>query len=218
MEENKRFFRSKKVWFLVGTVVLLIIACRLAYVYGYKNGKEKAQARVDQQLVTYNKLLDLYEKKKSDYHHLANQYDQKKVVFDQAKALVDQKDQLTQQISDSKETISSLEEKAKNLNAEIDNKQSELDKITGEIKVKKEAPIFLNSGQYIVGKDIPAGRYRATNIGEGSNFFVYDESGEAVVNTILGDPSTGGTGDYVFFCDDGNIIQTEARVKLIPVE
>lgn len=199
-------------------MVLLIIVCRLSYGYGYKNGKENAQARVDHQLVSYNKLVDLYAEKKSDYQHLVHQYDQKKQEFDQAKALVDQKDQLTQQIHDSKATLSSLGEKVNELNADNDNKQSELSKITGGIKVKKEAPKVLSSGQYIVGKDIPAGRYRATNIGECSNFFVYDESGEAVVNTILGDPSTGGTGDYVFFCDDGNIIQTEAQVKLIPVE
>ena len=87
-----------------------------------------------------------------------------------------------------------------------------------KIIIKKEAPKVLSSGQYIVGQDIPADRYRATNIGEGSNFFVYDENGEAIVNIILGDSSTGGSGDYVFFCDDGNIIQTEAQVKLIPVE
>ncbi|MEJ9151438.1 hypothetical protein P4S74_11225, partial [Bacillus smithii] len=66
-----------------------------------------------------------------------------------------------------------------------------------------------------MGQDIPADRYRATNIGEGSNFFVYDENGEAIVNIILGDSSTGGSGDYVFFCDDGNIIQTEAQPESV---
>ncbi|MYL62130.1 hypothetical protein GLW07_02045 [Bacillus hwajinpoensis] len=82
---------------------------------------------------------------------------------------------------------------------------------------KNEEPIKLTAGQYIVGSDIPEGRYQVTNIGEGTNFFVYDPSGLPKVNTILGD-SIVGTGDFVFFTSDGDMIETLGPVKLIPVE
>ncbi|QGQ48788.1 hypothetical protein E6W99_25895 [Metabacillus sediminilitoris] len=75
-----------------------------------------------------------------------------------------------------------------------------------------EEPKILSAGQYIVGQDIPQGRYTVTPVGEGSNFFV-DGVGE--VNTILG---SYGEDSYTFFTVDGDVIQTEAKVKLTPVE
>ncbi|MEW4211715.1 hypothetical protein Q0O85_24565 [Priestia megaterium] len=53
-------------------------------------------------------------------------------------------------------------------------------------------------------------------MGRGTNFIFYGDDGSAVVNPILG--TSNGSGDYVFFATDGEIIQTEGQVKLIPVE
>ncbi|PET65168.1 hypothetical protein CN514_12345 [Bacillus sp. AFS001701] len=78
-------------------------------------------------------------------------------------------------------------------------------------------PVSLSSGHYTVGKDFKSGRYKATNVGRGSNFVVYDKDGDVVVNTILGNGGIG-SGDYVFSCDDGYTVETEAPVKLIPVK
>mgnify|MGYP001053941655 CR=1 FL=1 len=109
-----------------------------------------------------------------------------------------------------------IEEKLSSLNAEVKSKEAELAKLESGIQAKKEAPVQLNAGQYVVGHDVKEGRYKATNIGRGTNFIVYGEDGSAVVNTILG--TENGSGDYVFFATEGQIIQTEGQVKLIPVE
>ncbi|WP_079527836.1 hypothetical protein [Halobacillus hunanensis] len=67
-----------------------------------------------------------------------------------------------------------------------------------------------------LGSDIPEGRYQVTNVGRGTNFFVYGSDGYAIVNTILGNEN--GSWDYVFFTEKGNIIETHGKVKLIPVD
>ncbi|WP_347548593.1 hypothetical protein ABFG93_13745 [Pseudalkalibacillus hwajinpoensis] len=149
----------------------------------------------------------------------------------EVKQLIDQKDTLTTEIESlkneqekSKKDLSKLDEEIKakqgevsELNDTIKAKKVELDKLEKTIVSKGEEPIQLTAGQYIVGPDVPEGRYQVTNIGKGTNFFVYDAGGMATVNTILGD-SIVGTGDYVFFTYEGNMIETLGPVKLIPVK
>ncbi|ARI79134.1 hypothetical protein HM131_06125 [Halobacillus mangrovi] len=111
--------------------------------------------------------------------------------------------------------LTNLENEVKALQSQVDEKKKEMDRLTGELKKAKDEPRTLIAGQYVVGKDLPAGRYQVTNIGDGTNFFVYDSSGYPTVNTILGEDFYG---DYVFFTDDGDQIETHGKVKLIPVE
>lgn len=80
----------------------------------------------------------------------------------------------------------------------------------------KSTPKKLSAGKYTVGKDVDAGRYKVTPVGEGSNFVVYgggDET-DVTVNTILGQD---GEPSYTFDCSNGDVIQTESTVKLTPV-
>lgn len=49
-----------------------------------------------------------------------------------------------------------------------------------------ELKTTLSSGNYIVGRDVPAGDYIATAPSGSGNFFVYDKSGYPEVNEILG--------------------------------
>lgn len=72
-------------------------------------------------------------------------------------------------------------------------------------------------GQFVVGKDTPARRYKVTPIGRGGGFIVRNSRGILTVNTTLGSGSTGGD-DYVFSCSSGDKIKTQEAVKLIPVE
>ncbi len=131
-------------------------------------------------------------------------------------ALVDNKGQL-------EEDVKTLESELGTIQTDIENAKSELDIINGEIAAASgklqeidEAPVELASGQYFVGQDFPAGRYKATNVGQGSNFIVYSSSGTLKVNTILGEDW--GYGDYVFYAEEGDLVETAAKVKLIPVE
>jgi hypothetical protein len=92
-----------------------------------------------------------------------------------------------------------------------------LEEVAPAPKVKPKKPKTLGAGEYKVGHDFPAGRYRATNIGKGTNFVVYSPDGYAKVNTILGKGSIG-SGDYTFWAEDGDRVKTAGQVKLIPVE
>lgn len=103
--------------------------------------------------------------------------------------------------------------------AQLKDTQAKLASATGELQKAEGAPKKLGAGQYVVGKDIQAGRYVAHALGRGSNFFVHDAgSGLAKVNTILGTAGGIGTGDYTFFCDDGDIIETHELVQLTAVK
>ncbi|MDN7244657.1 hypothetical protein [Planococcus shenhongbingii] len=117
---------------------------------------------------------------------------------------------IDKKLEDKKSALSAVD-------ADIASRQDELGRLEQVIKKKKEEPISLYSGQYIVGRDIAEGRYQATNIGDGSNFVVYSSSGDLKVNTILGGGNVG-YGDYIFFAVEGDLIETSAQVKLIPVE
>jgi hypothetical protein len=63
------------------------------------------------------------------------------------------------------------------------------------------------------------GRYVAHALGSGSNFFLYDGgSGSPKVNTILGTAGGIGSGNYTFFCGEGDIIETHESVQLTPAK
>jgi hypothetical protein len=212
----KKVLKSKRTWGIVGAIVSLCIT--------YNIGQSGAQVTIDKEKVKYDeitsKIKDVkveldnakYDLKDTKSKLAAEQskLDEKKDKVTEVLALVDKSDKIKSDLSEATVNLD-------NYNKQISNKKAELEKLTSIVKAKKEEPKVLGAGQYIVGKDIPAGRYKATNVGRGSNFFVFDSSGDNVVNAILGDGMVG-DGDYVFFCDDGYVIETHAKVKLIPVE
>lgn len=218
VKTKKSWLKSKWFWGIVGPIILLIIIGNASYSSGYNDGKEAVKGKVDGNLVTYNKLESLtksekanYDKLKSNYDKLNSDYTSKSTEFDKALALSNKTDELKQQISDSEDKLNSLK-------SDIKGKEGKLSSLTGQIVKAKGSPKTLGAGQYVVGKDIPAGRYKAHALGRGSNFFVYDSDGSPSVNTILGNAGGIGSGDYTFFCDDGNIIETDESVQLIPVK
>ncbi|MEH7332529.1 hypothetical protein V7161_07830 [Neobacillus drentensis] len=147
---------------------------------------------------------------------------QKELTESEAK-LKDIKGTLDKELADGRKDIDAkLAEAKKGLSdaeAQLKDTQAKLASATGQLQKAEGAPKKLGSGQYVVGKDIPAGRYVAHALGRGSNFFVYDgDSGSAKVNTILGSAGGIGTGDYTFFCDEGDIIETHESVQLTTVK
>ncbi|WP_235425141.1 hypothetical protein [Heyndrickxia ginsengihumi] len=141
---------------------------------------------------------------------------QHKSVMDAVANLDKTKKQITEnksKLADIKSNIDDANTELKSVNSKISSAKSELSSVNGQITAAKSAPKTLNAGHYIVGKDVPASRYKAVPVGDGSNFVVYD-SGDPVVNTILG---SDGEPSYVFEATDGEEIQTESTVKLIPI-
>jgi Skp family chaperone for outer membrane proteins len=185
-------------------IAALIIALLVAWGYGRGTATvELNKEKVD--FVKMDKRLSEIKKEIKTYEH---KLDNKKQEVNEAMNALKQRDQLQAEIE-------KLQSDLSNMKAEADNKRSELQKLTGEIKTRKSQPKVFNAGQYVIGKDLPAGRYKAVPVGQGSNFIVYDKNGIPKVNTILGQF---GEKEYVFFCSDGDTMQTESTVKLIPLE
>jgi peptidoglycan hydrolase CwlO-like protein len=144
---------------------------------------------------------------------LSNRKSENQEVF----AMIDKKEEIKTELDNVKSELDNTKGKLDDAKSELKSTKDKLATASGKLQETKDDPITLNSGQYVVGMDFPSGRYKATNVGRGSNFFVYDSDGGVVVNTILGGGMVG-SGDYVFFSKDGYVIETNAKVKLIPVK
>ncbi|MEK3821338.1 hypothetical protein MKY20_19895 [Cytobacillus sp. FSL W8-0315] len=225
--EKVSWFKSMKIWIgIAGVAVVLSIF----YTIGYSGAK----ALIDDEKVTYDELVSkigdkekelkeaeatLKEREqeiKNEISELEKQYEDRKSEFDEALAAVENKKQLETEIKSLESTKTGQEKTVSNLTAVIKTKREELAKIEEVIKEKDAAPVNLSAGHFIVGNDVPLGRYKAVPVGRGSNFVVYDSAGSLIVNTILG--SDNGVPEYVFSAEFEYEIQTEAPVKLIPVE
>ncbi|KON90388.1 hypothetical protein AF332_20435 [Sporosarcina globispora] len=228
MEREKvSWLKTKKFWIGVAGVAIVL---SIFYTIGYSGAK----AVIDDEKVTYDELVSKISDKENELKDaeanlkkkeeeinskisdLDKQYSEKKAEFDEALTAVENKKQLEADIKSLESTKSGQETTVSNLTADIKAKRDELAKIEKVIKEKNEAPVNLSAGHFIVGDDVPLGRYKAVPAGRGSNFVVYDSTGSLIVNTILG--SDNGVPEYVFSAEFEYEIQTEAPVKLIPVE
>lgn len=224
-EKLNRWLRSKWVWTVIGAIILIIIASVISYDVGYSKNK----AMVDGKLISYYDLV----KKVADKNKTLTDTNNK--VDDAISKLTDEKDILSnlQQTYDDTQTkladviqmgkdkgklkseISDNQSKLSDLKSQISSEQSKLQSLKGGIQEAKTAPVTIGAGNFLVGKDIPAGRYKAEPIGEGSNFVVYGSDDSLQVDTILG---AGGVPSYVFVASDGDVINSEAPAKLVHVK
>jgi predicted RNase H-like nuclease (RuvC/YqgF family) len=215
-----KFLKKKIVWTVIGAAIVLLIT--------YGIGTSTAKVDLGKEKVTHDDILQRINDKKEELESLTQKVG-KKESETRAK-IIDLENQLTgkeKEVNDSlelvkqKDSISAeivkLKGDVSNLSETIKAKQKELNSLDTKIKAKKEAPISLGAGTYIVGKDVKAGRYKVVPVGRGSNFFVLDSSGVPTVNTILGNDGFG-VPDYVFSTEAGETIESHAPVKLIPVE
>lgn len=212
-------FKSKKFWIKVAALVVAISII-------YSMGNSNAKVDLNKEKVDYDQLVSAIKDKQkevdsvqSKLDDINNQYNAKSAEFEEAKKVVANKNDMDKQILDLSKQIDDKKSQISGLDGQIKSKNDELSSLSGQIVKAKGAPKTLGSGQYVVGKDIPEGRYTAHALASGSNFFVYDgSSGSSKVNTILGKADGLGTGDYTFFCSSGDIIKTEEPVSLTPVQ
>ncbi|MFZ3577625.1 hypothetical protein [Virgibacillus sp. DJP39] len=233
MEKIKKLFLNKKVQ--LGLII------SFALIMGYTVGTVTAKVELDAGKFSYEqlqqkigdeqdklkeikgeveKVSDNLSDEESKFVERKSQIDaelaEKQGEIDKVLALVDDKESIADELTATKSKLDSQQSKLDKLNSTIKGKQAELDKLEKGIAKKEGEPINLISGEFIVGRDLPPGRYQATNVGEGSNFVVYSSDGSLKVNTILGESF--GYGDYVFWAEDGDLIESAAKVKLIPVQ
>jgi hypothetical protein len=176
--------------------------------------KEIKSAKED--LKTYQaKVVEIQTKIKS----VQTEYAENKTEFDTAKKIADQKATITGQLASVESDLEAKKKESSTLDGEIKSKKKELAKVESAIIEKDEAPVKLPAGQFLVGKDIPEGRYKVLAIGRGSNFKVYDSDGSNVVNTIIysGNPDFG-VSEYVTVLSEGYIIDASSAFKYVPVD
>ncbi|WP_432354491.1 hypothetical protein [Sporosarcina sp. A2] len=158
-------------------------------------------------------LIDSKSEVEKDFETVKGQLKDTKGTL--AKELEAGRIEIDKKLEQAKSELTDAQADVKDTNASIEAKNAELATLEGRVQKAKGQPKTLSAGKYTVGQDLPEGRYIATPIGTGSNFVVYSSGGSLEVNTILG---SYGEASYTFFADEGSMIETEAQVKLTPIE
>ncbi|SDZ78567.1 hypothetical protein SAMN05421743_101193 [Thalassobacillus cyri] len=170
--------------------------------------QEEKMTETEEEIRDTEKKLD---KVKADYK-------KEKETYNEAVKVIAERDTAEQELSTFQTEIGEFDATIKAKKKEVSNLKNEIERLTNIIVETGEAPKEFAAGQYLVGQDFPEGRYKAVPVGEGSNFVIFNgSSGLADVNTILGDGSFGET-EYIFWTSDGDMMETAARVKLIPLK
>lgn len=229
IEKIKSMIREKtsgkvKISLLVAALILIISV-------SYSIGKNTATISLEKEKVTYDELQNQIKGKESDLSQLTKTLTELETTISEKNSTnkelnteISNKESLLKEVelystskTEKTQEITNLDSEITKLSADIESKKTELASVSEAIIKQKAAPIQLSAGQYIVGQDIPAGRYKAIPVGRGSNLFVFDTSGSSVVNTILGNSDIS-TPEYVFYAFDDYIIETRAAAQFIPVE
>ncbi|MGE7717024.1 hypothetical protein [Priestia megaterium] len=221
----KNVLKSKKVWLFAGPVIGAVVVGISCFYIGKAVQDDIYSTNIDKEIVTYNQLVDEYNKindKRNQYiddiEDLEDEVSEKKKEVKEIKDAMTHKDELNAKIDKLEAKVQERTSTASDLDSELKSKQAELDKLTAGVQEKEDAPKEFSAGQYFVGQDFPEGRYKAVPVGEGSNFQVFDtDTGEAAVNTILGHDKYSES-EFIFYAQDGQYMETQARVKLIAVE
>lgn len=225
MEKTK-----KKKWKSVLKWVVILVVVFFAYGAGLSVPQQKA---LDKAMLESKQQSDEeYQKIQGKIHDgqqtldAIDEYNSNKKKYDAELTGLQQKiDDKNKELSETDTTlkneqakidaqISAKQDELNKKQAEVDSKQAELDKLTGEVVKAAGDPITVSAGDYIVGTDFKAGRYKVSG---SSNFVVYTSSGELYINTILGS-SRVGRGDYVATLSDKMIVRCSAKTTFTPVK
>ena len=225
MEKTK-----KKKWKSVLKWVVILVVVFFAYCAGFSVPQQKALDKAmleskQQSDEEYQKIqgkihdgqqtldaIDEYNSNKKKYDAELTDLQQK--IDDKNKELSETDTTLKNEQAKIDAQIAAKQDELNKKQAEVDSKQAELDKLTGEVVKAAGDPITVSAGDYIVGTDFKAGRYKVSG---SSNFVVYTSSGELYINTILGSSSVG-RGDYVATLSDKMIVRCSAKTTFTPVK
>jgi predicted phage tail protein len=208
--------RNKIVWAIGGSVLIFILA--------FTVGTNAATVDLEKEKVTYEelstKIEDLntkMETKEQELSAIKNNIKEKQNEYDETLEIIAQKDDIKEEARKIERETQAKEKAIEKLDADIKAQETVLASVSGKVKEKEDDPIQLSAGQFIVGSDIPASRYKVVAAGNSGNFVVYSSYGDLKVNTILGNGDFG-VKEYVFFAEVGDSIDLANPAKFIPVE
>lgn len=200
-------FKFKKIWIptvAIVAILFLVIGAITGFIRGYDIGYEAVNIEIDNAIVPYNELVN-------NTKELEKEYNDRKEELDEAIELSDKKSELDAQIIKKNKELDLL-------NKDIAEATSKLSELQGKITEKDEKPIELPAGQFIVGSDIPEGRYKVTPNGSGGNFFVDDSNGKLVVSQSIREDGEYSVSEYVIFLEDGYSIEAASPFNYIPIK
>lgn len=182
----------------------------------YNVGLLGGNTAVGEERMNYKQLMsnmqeveERLERKKTEFYDLNEEVrileveiENKREAIDEALAIYEDRKKIEMEIQE--------------LDIVLSKKKDELASITGELKRKEGDPIVLSAGHYVVGKDLPPGRYIAEANGGSGNFFVRND-GRSKVSVTLGE---GGMREeeYVFFAESGDTMELNTATKFTKVE
>ncbi len=197
---------DKKI--IVGGCVSALFICGAFFIGSYQ-----AKAELNDEIVTikiaeekYNNLIKNIETSEKMLESLKLDTDNKRNDLEEAKKLIDQKDSLKKEVSTLTSEIDSKTESVESLTLDINNKNKEIERLQKGIVELKSKPIKLPAGDFTVGVDIDAGRYRVTPSGSNTgNFSVNDGR---IAGVMLGNDSYSVKEYIVTVLDGDDITQT----------
>ena len=230
---------------LVLGLILSCISGASSYYFYMKGGKDFDREVIKQEALLMEAFQPNYDQMKEEYEKIKLDFETKQKIITtyeediteleskeaELKEVIEFNQEIVDKVNESETVLadleskkndletenSSLEKSVNNLKTEKEDLQAEIDKLNGELVQATGSPIELDPGMWFQGTDeIPVGRYTVSN-GD-SNFFVYDEDGNAYVNIILDDTDSGwGVTEYTFVLIEGSIIETDSGCTLTPV-
>ena len=126
---------------------------------------------------------------------------------------MEKKEQTNSALRQVKSDLEDHNREIEQLKTDINNKEKKLQELEQGIVLKEKEPKTLSAGQFTVGKDIEAGRYRITTPTRG-NYFVNEGSG---ANVMLGKGSYYEP-EYILYLSDGDNIEQHMSVKYESIE
>lgn len=216
--------RDKKLRYVVGTILIAIILVSSAYFIGTSTAKNKIKDKnytlneLSSKLVEEKKSLDMLNKdtdsNRIDLSELkqgvADLQSEKKDIEE----LIANRSIIEGEVTKIEEGKNDKQTELDTINESIDEKNAELEKLTNIIVAKKQEPIQMPAGNFVVGTDLPAGRYKIEPNGGSGSYFV----NEYKTNIILGVGDSFQLSEYIISLKTGDKIEQGLPVKYTAVE
>ncbi len=143
-------------------VAVLIAIAGIFFYFGTNAGVDSAAVAAMTEIKEKND--EELNKSKQDLETTKNELEKNKEILGELKEYVSNKEKLDTDYSKKSDELNSI-------NTQITSRQAELDKLTGAVTEAKSAPKQFSTGVYIVGEDLPAGKYDIQWVSGSGNFF-----------------------------------------------
>lgn len=218
MDEKKS---AKKIWVVGGCILLIAILVfgAIGFVCGKNSALDSAALNTvaEQKRAAdteYQGLQEKLEKTEKDLQDVQNELDSHKALLDEFNDYKENKDTYETELSEKALKIDGLNTEIEKLDGDIASKNEELERLkTGIVKANAE-PKVLPAGNFVVGRDLEAGRYSVTG---SRNFIVHTATGGLKVNTILGGGRIG-VENYVCDLSNGDEMELSGKCTFTPVQ